>query len=140
MLEATEKTCALQSTHVDSCVTKHFAWRATERSRVKTVREQVAILSHDRHHGREVHVETQHPQHFARDSAERTRGSEIAVLANRARGRHRREYAAQAVDEAAFLIDAEQRRCRYDFANAVEQRAQLFGTGDVTAEDNHATR
>jgi len=43
------------------------------------------------------------------------------VLANRSRGRHRREDASQSIDEPAFLIDTEQRWRRNDFANRVEQ-------------------
>src|SRR6185503_6114271 len=140
MFEASEKTCALESTHVDSRVTEHFARRAPVRARVKTVREQIAILGHDRHHGREVDVEAEHTQHFTGDSAERARGGKIAVLANRTRGRHRREYTTQPVNQPAFLIDAEQRWCRHHFANVVEQRAQLFWTSDVAAEDYDAAR
>ena len=70
--------------------------------------------------------------------SERARCGEVAVLANRARGGHRRKDSAQAVDEAAFLIDAEERWCRNEFADAVEQRAKLFRTGDVAAEDDDA--
>src|SRR4029079_9694049 len=138
MFEASEKTGALESTHVDSRGTEHFGRRAPVRSRVKTVRQQIAILSHDRHHGREVDVETEHAEHFAGDPAERARSGEIAVLANRARGRHGREYAAQPVNQPTFLIDAEQWWCGYDFANAVEQCAQLFRTSNIAAEDDDA--
>ena len=140
VLQATEQAAALETTHVNGGVTKNFARRASERSRIETVRQQVAILGHDRHHGGEVDVEAQHAQHFAGDPAECARGGKIAVLANRAGGRHRCEYATQPVNQPAFLIDAEERWCGNDFANAVEQRPQLFWTSDVAAEDNDAAR
>src|ERR1044072_9807113 len=96
-------------THVDSRIAEALPRPSAKRSRIKTIRQQIAIVGHDRHYRREIDVEAQHAQHFTRDSAERARGGKIAVLADRARGRHRCEYAAQAVDEAAFLIDAEER-------------------------------
>ena len=138
MLETAEQAGALKAAHVNGRVTENFARRAPEGSRIETVRQQVAILGHDRHHGREVDVEAEHAQHFAGDPAERSCGSEVAVLANRARGGHRREYPAQAIDQSTFLIDTEQRWYVNDFSDAVEQRAQLFRTGDVATEDDHA--
>src|SRR5215218_2718897 len=109
MLQAAEASGALQPAHVNGRVAKNLTWRAPIRSRIQAVGQQVAILGHDRHHGRKVDVETEHAQHFASDSSERACGSKIAVLANGARSRHRCEYPAQAVDEPTFLIDSKQR-------------------------------
>src|SRR5215213_82507 len=138
MLQAAEAASALQPAHVNSGVTEDFTWRTPVRSRIETVREQIAILGHDRHHGRKVGVETQHAQHFAGDSSERACGCKIAVLANRARSRHGREYATQAIDEAAFLVDSKQRRSCNKRARAVEQGAKLSWAGDVAAKDDDA--
>src|ERR1044072_10042319 len=103
MFQTAEQTGTLQAAHVNSRVTENVAGRASERSRVKTVRQQIAILGHDRHHRGEVEIETEHAQDFAGDSAERACRSEVAMLANRARGRHRRDEAAQTIDEPTFL-------------------------------------
>src|SRR5205085_4358940 len=138
MFQTTETAGALKTAHVDGCVAEHFARRTPIRSRIESVREQIAILSHNRHHGREVEIETEHAQHFAGDSSKRARGREIAMLANRACGGHRRKDLAEAVDEATFLIDAAQRRRGQKFASTVEQRAQLLWAGDVAAEDDDA--
>src|SRR6185503_1237418 len=117
MFETAEKARALETAHVNGRVTEDFTWRAPERSGIEAVGQQIAILGHDRHHGREVDVEAEHAQHFPSDSAERARSGQIAVLTNRARRRHRGEDASQTIDEATFLIDAEQWRRRNDFAN-----------------------
>src|SRR5829696_2204828 len=138
MLQAREHAGALKAAHVHGAVTKNFARRAAEGSRIKTVRQQIAILGHDRHHRREVDVEAEHAQHFAGNPAECSRGGEIAMLPNRARGGHWREYPSQAIDQSTFLIDAEQWWYVNDFSDAVEQRAQLFPSGDVAAEYDHA--
>src|SRR5215216_6252291 len=106
MFETAEKARALETAHVNGRVTEDFTGRAPKGSGIETVGQQIAILGHDRHHGREVNVEAEHAQHFAGNSAERARSSEIAVLANRARRWHRREDSSQPIDEATFLIDA----------------------------------
>src|SRR5687768_5195710 len=138
MLQTTETTRALKTAHVNSRITKHLTRRTSKRARIQTVRQQIAIVGHDRHHRREVDVETQYPQCFAGDPAERAGRGEIAVLANRARGGHRRKDTSQAIDESAFLIDAEEQRSWHQFTNAVEQAAQLLCASDVAAEDDHA--
>src|SRR6185369_1540330 len=106
VFQTSQEAGALQSAHVNRRVSEDFARRAPERSRVETVRQQVAVFGHDGHHGREVHVESQHAQDFAGDSAESARRGKIAVLPNRAGGGHRCEDAAQPIDKAALLIDA----------------------------------
>src|SRR5215213_11626046 len=100
MLQAAEAASALQPAHVNSGVTEDFTWRTPIRSRVETVREQIAILGHDRHDGGKVDGETKHAQHFAGDSPQSACCCKIAVLANRPCSRHGREYSAQAIDEA----------------------------------------
>src|SRR5215211_1955965 len=137
MFQTAEDAGALETSHVNSCVAEDFAGRASERSRIETVRQQVTILGHDRHHRCEVDVEAEHAQHFARDPAEGSRGGKIAMLANRACGGHRRKYPAQAIDQPTFLIDAEQRWYANNFADAVEQRAELFRTGNIASENDH---
>src|SRR5215207_2894128 len=139
MFQAAETSGALKPTHVNSRVTENFARRASERSRVKSVRKEIAIFGHDRHHGGEVDVETEHAQHFAGDSSEGSCGCKIAVLAYRARGRHRRENPAEAIDEATFLIDSHQWRRWYDFTDFVEQGAELLRTCDVASEDDDSS-
>src|ERR1700741_4828263 len=140
MFQAAENAGALQAAHVNGCVTEHFTGRASERSRVETIGQQIAILGHDRHHRSEVDVETEHAQNFTGDSSERAGRRKVAVLANRTSGRHRSEDAAQSIDEPAFLIDANQGRRRQYFADAVEQRAELLWTSDVASENNDAAR
>src|SRR5262249_28663479 len=78
-------------------------------------------------------------EHFAGDTSEYARAGKIAVLANRAGRGHGRKDAAQAIDESAFLIDADQWRGRNEFAHAVEEGGELFQAGDVTTEDDDAT-
>src|SRR5690349_21374307 len=108
MFETAETTSSLQTAQINSRVAEHFARRTSERARVKTVGKQVAVFGHDRHHGREVDVEAEHAQRFAGDTSERAGRGEIAVLADRARGGHRREDAAQAIHEPAFLVDTDE--------------------------------
>jgi hypothetical protein len=60
-------------------------------------------------------------------------------MANRSRSGHWRQNAAQSIDESAFLIDTEDWGHVDEFADAVEERAQLFGRSDVPAEDDDAT-
>src|SRR5688500_9019949 len=44
------------------------------------------------------------------------------------------------IDEAAFLVDADEQRRRRHLAHAVDQSAELLWARDVAAEDDHAAR
>src|ERR1044071_2076329 len=71
MLEASQTARCLQTAHVNGRVAEDFAGRAPERARVKTIGEQIALIRHDGHDRREVHVDAEHSQHLARDATDR---------------------------------------------------------------------
>src|SRR5215510_15208982 len=62
------------------------------------------------------------------------------MLAYGAGGRHRWKDLAQAIDQAAFLIDAAKQRCRDSSARVIEQLAYLLRGFDVATEENDAAR
>src|SRR5260370_874881 len=58
------------------------------------------------------------------------------MLANCSRRGHGREDLAESVNQPAFLIHTQQRWRWQQPTNTIQQRAQLFGTRNVTSEDN----
>ena len=138
MFQTTETAGGLQAAHVHRRIAQDFARRSAERSRVQTVRELAAFLGNDRHHGSEVDVKAEHSQDFASDATQRSRSGKVAVLANRARRRHRRENLPQTIYQATFLIDAAQGSNRQHRARAIKQFADLFGRFDVASEKDYA--
>ena len=138
MFETAQTACALKPAQIDHRVAQDFAGRASVGARVETVGEQVALVRHNGHDGREVHVEAEHSQDFARVATKRASARQIAVLSNRARRRHRREDTTQTINEAALLIYPAEWLHRNERANAVKQRAQLIGRGDISSEDDDA--
>jgi hypothetical protein len=62
------------------------------------------------------------------------------MLPDRACGGHRRANLTQAINQTAFLINAEQRFDAHGFADAVEQSAQLIRRNHVSTEDDDAAR
>src|SRR5205807_3760211 len=128
----------LHAAHVDRRIAQYFAGRAPEGARIQSVRQQVALLGHDRHHGREIQIEAQQPQHLSGDAAQRPRGCQVTMLAYDPGRRHWGGDLAQSINQATFLIDAEEGLDRQQPAYLVEQTTQLVGRGYVATEDNHA--
>ena len=101
---------ALQPAHINRCVAEHFARRAPERTRVKTVREFAALFGNDRHHGRKVDVEAEH-----RAATRPKRGPVYALRPRSPCWRIARaegiggKTSPQTIDQSAFLIDSAKR-------------------------------
>src|SRR5207244_1718718 len=117
---------ALQSAHINRRIAEDFARRTAKRTRVQTIRELAALLSDDRHHGREVYVESQHAQRFAGDPPESSSACQITMLSNRPRGRHGRKNQSQPIDKTAFLIDSTEWNHGQHSARTIEQMSNLL--------------
>src|SRR5205085_11592043 len=78
MFGTAEQARALQAAQVNHRVAKYLAGRAPVGARIESVREQVAVVGHDGHDRREVHVEAEHAQDFAGDLTEHARGGQVA--------------------------------------------------------------
>src|SRR5215213_1369184 len=123
MLETAEQASALKPAHIDGRVAQDFTGRAPERARVKTVGEQVALVRHDGHDGRKIHVEAEESENLARDAPQCTRACQIAMLSDGTGRGHGHADASQSVNEAALLVYAAKRLNRHHRAHAVEERA-----------------
>ena len=117
---------ALQSAHINRRIAENFAGRTAKGTRVQTIAELAPLFSDDRHHGREVNIEPERAQRFAGDLPESSSASQIAMLSNRARGRHRRKNQSQPIDETAFLIDSTEWSHGRHCAHTIEQPSNLF--------------
>src|SRR6266516_2074762 len=140
MFQTPDTPGSLHAAHVNRRIAQYFAGRAPEGPRIQSVREQVALLGHDRHHGREIQIEAQQPQHLSGDAAQRPRGCQVTMLAYYPGRRHWGGDLAQSINQAAFLIDAEERLDRHHCAYLIEQAPQLIGRSYVATEYNHAAR
>src|SRR5207253_2370414 len=106
-------------------IAENFTGRTAKGTGVETVAKLAPLLSDDRHHRREVNIETEHAQSFAGDLPERSSACQIAMLSNGPRGRHCRKDQSHAIDETSFLIDSTERSHGQHCAHTVEQLSNL---------------
>jgi hypothetical protein len=131
MLTTTNNAATLKAVEICACQARNIGRVATEGAAAETV---ILVIAREVQHRRQVDIEAEHPQDSCGQLAEFARELGHSGITHGLRRRHRLADVAKAVNEAAFLINADQDAMPNGIANLRAQKGDLRWRFDISFE------